>query len=191
MAVAGYGLQGASVLGDYKGQLPNGRGTVTLFDPTGRTADSLRYGDGFPWPSAADGLGAGESWLPPGLLPLAAHRHRGVSLERYSFQQPGGSVANWGPSPVDGATPGRANTVTGAPPVIALALSVAADSADASALIRSADPVVVRASFSEGTLAGAALQYFVDDSRTHRRDPGQRAVHWNRGRARGALARPG
>ena len=84
---------------------------MALLDAAGTTVDSLRYDDRFPWPVAADALGAGETWLPPALLPLEAHRHRGVSLARVSYDLPTAEVARTGsPPPVDGPTPGRAQS---------------------------------------------------------------------------------
>ena len=41
---------------------------------------------------------------------LDDHRFLGRSLERLNADQPGTLVANWAASPLDGATPGRANT---------------------------------------------------------------------------------
>ena len=70
-AQAAYGLDAQSLHGDWVGQLDNSGGLVVLLDAAGATVDALRYDDRFPWPVAADALGAGENWLPPELLPLA------------------------------------------------------------------------------------------------------------------------
>ena len=37
---------------------------VALLGAAGAVVDLVRYDDGFPWPVAADALGAGETWLP-------------------------------------------------------------------------------------------------------------------------------
>jgi hypothetical protein len=43
--------------GNYLGELSNGGERLTLLDPVGNLADSVRYGDSGDWPVAADGLG--------------------------------------------------------------------------------------------------------------------------------------
>jgi hypothetical protein len=162
LAVSSYGLSSAGVVGDYTGQLDNGGGTLRLLDPLGAVVDEVTYDDRFPWPVAADAFGAGEAWLAPSLLPLGSHQYRGVSLERVSYTHPTGQVSNWVPSPVDGPTPGRANTVTGTPPPIVEILT--ATPVSGQMLIRSADTVTIRAGFSPyGTVANVRLEHFVDD----------------------------
>lgn len=120
---ATWGLDPAIVAGDFAGNLDNGDDTLRLLDPAGVERDRVTYGDNLPWPVAADALGAGEKWLRPELLPLAAHRDRGVSLERVNLMLPADDPANWVPSPVDGATPGAANAgAAEQPDAIVLAL---------------------------------------------------------------------
>jgi hypothetical protein len=93
-------------------------GLLVLLNAAGGVVDSVGYDDRFPWPIAADALGASDNWLRPALLPLTAHQYRGISLERVSYDLPSNEVANWVPSTLDGATPGRANTQTGTPAAI-------------------------------------------------------------------------
>jgi hypothetical protein len=107
--VPAYQLTAGGVVGNYDGELDNGGEKVTLSDGAGKLIDTAAYDDAFPWPVSADALGAGDEWLAPALLPLEQHRFMGRSLER-TGTGPGTSAASWFPSPVDGATPGRANT---------------------------------------------------------------------------------
>ena len=146
-----WGLDPAIVLGDYTGTLDNGGDVVRLLDAGGGEADLVGYRDEFPWPVAADALGAGEKWLRPEQLPLEAHRHRGHSLERLSLDLSATEVANWAPSPLDGATPGRANANRAdPPPPVAIALARVGDN--------------LRINFSPtGTLAAVELEWFVDN----------------------------
>ena len=162
LSVASYALNPGATLGDYTGQLDNAGGLLVLLNAAGGVVDSVGYDDRFPWPIAADALGASDNWLPPALLPLTAHQYRGVSLERVSYDLPANEVANWVPSPLDGATPGRANTVTGTPPAIVETLT--AGPVNGQPLIRSSDEVIVRAGLSaRGTPSDVRLEYFVDD----------------------------
>ncbi len=151
-ATAGvWGLDPATVLGDFTGNLDNGDDTVRLIDPTGVVMDSVRYRDELPWPIAADAMGAGEKWLSPAVLPLEAHQHRGYSLERVNLELPAGDPANWVTSPLDGATPGRANAGAAAQPApIALA-------------VEQADGTVAALLSSHPTLGAVELEWFVDD----------------------------
>jgi hypothetical protein len=146
-----WGLDPAIVLGDYTGTLDNGGDAVRLVDAAGNGVDVAGYRDEFPWPVAADALGASEKWLRPEQLPLEAHRHRGHSLERLSLEVPGTEVANWAPSPLDGATPGRANTERAdAPPPVPIALDRIGDD--------------LHVDFAPtGTLGAVELEWFVDD----------------------------
>jgi hypothetical protein len=108
--VPGYGLdENSELLGDFQGTLDNGGDKVALIGADGQGVDSMSYDDDAPWPAGADALGAQEEWLADELLPLEQHRYRGISLERVSFDVPSGELANWAPSPVDGATPGKPN----------------------------------------------------------------------------------
>jgi spore coat protein CotH len=158
-AVPGYGLHRDELLGDYQGELGNDGGTVALVDATGADADAVKYDDRWPWPAGADGLGAGEAWLPAEQLPLLAHRGRGRSLERYSFSVSGRELRNWEASPLDGATPGRPNHATGEPPAAVTALSA---TAPGGAAIDEDQPVSISAALSEGAVSDLAVEYFVD-----------------------------
>ena len=81
-AVASYGLKVGDLLGDYTGQLDNGKGVVSLSDAAGAGVERVAYSDEFPWPVAADALGAGESWLSADNLP-----NLGVMLcEYYAYR---------------------------------------------------------------------------------------------------------
>lgn len=146
-----WGLPPGAVLGDFAGNLDNGDDTIRLVEASGVTHDKVTYGDALPWPIGPDALGADDKWLPPAVLPVAAHQHRGYSLERISLALPADDVANWAPSPLDGATPGRANASAAAilPPI---ALAVARVGADVQVEL-SAHPA----------LGAVELEWFVDD----------------------------
>jgi hypothetical protein len=159
------------VLGDYAGALDDGGGRLVLLDASGATVDAVVWDDEFPWPLAADALGAGESWFEElAWFPaadarhnLAAHKYLGHSLERVSFSVPAAQVANWTVSPLDGATPGRPNAVTGAPPAIVEQLSVGAQATPDNPVIAAQAPVVVRARLTAGSpIANVAVEYWVE-----------------------------
>jgi hypothetical protein len=160
----------AQVLGDYTGALDDGGGRVGLYDAAGAAVDNVVYDDKFPWPLAADALGAGDgwfeenAWFPPGdpRKDLAAHRYLGHSLERVSMTVPGVEVSNWAPSPLDGATPGRASTLGGAAPAIVEELAVSPDGDPSSAVIRASDKVRLRARLGGGAVAKVEVEYYVD-----------------------------
>ena len=164
-AVTAYGLTAASLHGDYARELDNGGGQVILLDPRGAAVDRVQWDDGFPWPLAADGMGAGAAWLPAAWLPLEQHRHRGVSLERIAPELPGLEVASWAPSPLPpagpGPSPGRANRASGPPPAIVEALTAAPLSGER--LVRASDEVAIRVRLSPGAAADPQVEYFVDD----------------------------
>ena len=67
------------VYGPYVGELPNGGGEILLVKNDGRLADRIRYNDGFPWPSVADGGLAGND----------------ISLSRICTEESGDSPSNW------------------------------------------------------------------------------------------------
>jgi hypothetical protein len=163
LKIAAYGLRDADILGAYDGELDNGRGRVVLVDDRGAVADMVAYRDEMPWPLGADALGAAESWLQPAKRPLARHQYMGHSLERASFDVPATEVANWVPSPLDGATPARPNKAAGPPPAIVESFAAFPRRGEAE-LIRKDDEVVVRARFSAlGRIAAVAVEWFVDD----------------------------
>ncbi len=140
-----YGLDPATVLGPYEGQLDNGGGQITLADELGQQVESALYDDAFPWPIGADALGAGEAWLPPDWR--GNHQSKGRSLERVSFDASGAQPSTWTASPIDGATPGAANSVRGEPLRIVERLEVTDG--------------LVRVELSRP--GPATLEYFVDD----------------------------
>jgi hypothetical protein len=157
--VPGYKLDAASLLGDYDGELDNGGERITLSDGGGKLVDEAAYDDAFPWPASADALGAGDEWLAPAVLPLDQHRFMGRSLER-AGTGPGTAATSWLASRLDGATPGRPNTVSGEPPGLVSTLAIAGETAGTT--IRPGDAVIVRATFSKGVEA-PVLEFFVDD----------------------------
>lgn len=164
LTISNYQVNPSLVLGDYAGELDNGGGTVTLQSANGIATDSLAYDDGFPWPIGADALGADDDWL--GLLPTplnkAAYQFRGRSLERVSYDVPASEISNWVPSPLDGPSPGRANSLSGAPPTIVTSKLTRWSGADS--LIRAGDTVKLSFGLSTlGSFANPQLEYFVDD----------------------------
>ena len=167
LALSQYQLNPLQVVGNYDGQLSNSGETITLQRPDGSRADEVAYDDTFPWPSAPDAFGLGRSWLDDSLLPLEQHQYLGISLERASCDQLSSRAANWFASPIDAATPGRANTrqLPEPPPVVeTLAAAPAGMPSGSSATIGSTDSVALTASFSElGALAGVQIEYFVDE----------------------------
>ncbi|MEZ5302091.1 MAG: lamin tail domain-containing protein [Verrucomicrobiales bacterium] len=56
---------GATILGDWSGQLRNGSERIVLTDATGNPADAVRFRDGKPWPEAADGGGSSLELVNP------------------------------------------------------------------------------------------------------------------------------
>jgi hypothetical protein len=161
-AIKEYGLAPSALFGDYGGELSNGKGKVSLLDARGTVVDAVAYGSRFPWPTGADALGAEGNWLPPELQP-EKHQYRGRSLERYDFTVPAGEIANWDVSPLDGATPGRRNSLSGPPPPVAETLA-AAPQGNPDGIIRAADRVAIRAAFSaRATVRDPQVEYYVDD----------------------------
>ncbi len=163
LAVTSYKLSSARVVGNFEGSLSNGGERVGLLDAAGKSADEVVYSDSFPWPAGADALGGSETWLPPENLPLDAHKFRGRSLERIAVSAPSGDPANWAPSPLDGATPGRPNASAGVPAAIATHLEVHA-TGRTDAFIRANQAPLVSMRFSRlGPATAPAIEYFVDD----------------------------
>lgn len=160
LSVPRYALGAASVIGDYRGQLDNGGATVALLDGTGRVVDSVSYDDDAPWPMGADAFGAQEAWL-PALAPFSSHAFMGRSLERIDPKQSGTLPQNWDASAVDGATPGKANGVSGAMPRVVLSTSSAPEGSR-EGLIRAGSGVRIRAVLSEGGDAPVELEYRLD-----------------------------
>ncbi len=163
VAVAAYGLDAATVNGDFTGDLDNGGELVRLEDHAGKIVDEFTYDDRFPWPIGADSLGASDGWLPASALPLEKHRYMGRSLERVSYQIAASEVANWVASPIDGPTPGRKNNLDGAPPAIVTEI-VARVAGRADDIVKAEESVVLRVRFSTiGKVAAPAVEWFVDE----------------------------
>ena len=164
VGVASYGLSATELLGDYAGELDNGGAVINLVDNKNTQVDSLEYHDAFPWSIGADGLGADDEWLAqlPNPIKQADHQYKGISLQRVSPDVPSREIANWVPSPLDGASPGRANTLSGVPPTIVERKLVTP--ASGNLLIRSADTVKISVVFSNHLpIRSPQLQWFVDD----------------------------
>lgn len=160
LAVAKYALAPESVIGDYEGELDNGGARVSILDKNGVVQDVVEYGDGAPWPIGADAFGAQQEWL-PALGSYDTHQYMGRSLERYSPSLPSSDPRNWEASPVDGATPGKPNSVSGEPPAIVLNVSAVAESNNGTN-IASTDRVRVTATLSEGKVSNVELEYRLD-----------------------------
>ncbi len=159
LAIANYGLKDADVLGDYEGELNNNGSTVALLDEKGQPVDSVKYDDKSPWPIGADAFGGGESWLPK-LAPFKSHQYMGRSLERFSTDLPASDPRNWEASPVDGATPGRENSVKGEPPAIVMGHE--AQPGGMPGIIKSSHMIVVSAKLSAGKASDLAVEFRVD-----------------------------
>ncbi len=71
-------------LGPWKGKLKHSGETVTLKDAKGAVVDSVKYGVGFPWPVAADGLGSSLELIHP-----AMDHHAGSSWRASGQTKPG------------------------------------------------------------------------------------------------------
>jgi hypothetical protein len=163
-AIPSYGLNVGSIFGNYARTLDNGGEKVALVSASGQGVDSVSYDDDFPWPSGADALGADDDFLPASLLPLTNHQYRGISLERVSIDAPSSEVANWSPSPLDGATPGRANASARATLLPIVADKNVQPTTGGGPLIRSTNQVLIQARFAPTSPAGVVdFQYFVDD----------------------------
>ncbi len=172
LAVAKYNLAplAGQVVGDFAGALDDGGGRIVLTDAVGATVDQAAYDDKFPWPLAADSFGAGDGWFsePEWFGPndpralFAPHQNLGHSLERVNFAVPAAEIANWIASPLDGASPGRANSASGAPPVIVEELSAVAAGQAMPGFIRESDKVVIRARLSAGTVTNLAVESYLE-----------------------------
>ena len=173
LAVPGYGLdENSELLGDFQGTLDNGGDKVALIGADGQGVDSMSYDDDAPWPAGADALGAQEEWLADELLPLEQHRYRGISLERVSFDVPSGELANWAPSPVDGATPGKQNASARERPLPVVAETLVGAVGSADPLIRANEEVRVQVRFTPALPTGSVrLESFVDAIMTDDEEP--------------------
>jgi hypothetical protein len=171
LAVAKYALDPKVVVGNYEKELDNGSGRLVLADAAGKTIDQLTYNSRFPWPIGPDALGAGDDWLAsrPGVGKASTHRFMGISLERVSAEVVSAELANWAPSPLDGATPGKPNASAGAPlPVVEAltALPMGRDLGD----ITATDMVKVSARFSAlGSVKSPEIELWIEDWKTGER----------------------
>jgi hypothetical protein len=83
-------------LGSYRGELGNGGDKLVLMDSSGRELEAVRYETRFPWPVAADALGAADSWLGEQHTlygQRALQTTRGYSLHRLAFEGVGGDAS--------------------------------------------------------------------------------------------------
>lgn len=159
-AVAVYSLRESDLLGPYTGQLSNQGETIRLLNAEAETVDSVSYSAEFPWPVAADALGADEEWT--GINPLD-YQYRGRSLERVSFSAPSNDPANWVASPLPGnPSPGQPNAAGPYLKPVVVQLHVA-QAADGQRLIRRSQPVRIDCAFSSSALSNVRLEYFVDN----------------------------
>ncbi len=160
-----YGVAAASVLGPYVGHLGNSGDNVRLSDNSGVTKDQVNYSSSFPWPTAADALGAQERFT--GLKNIT-YQYKGRSLQRVSVTSPGNDPANWLASPLlPGPTPGGAQAVSlGVPKPIVIGQNVVQDS-DGEEIVRANEPARVTATFSSTeSLTGVQVEFFQDDVNT-------------------------
>ena len=67
---------GKDALGKWKGKLKGGGESIVLLDAKGAVADQVKYGVGFPWPTAADGEGASMELVHPAMEHLAGSSWR-------------------------------------------------------------------------------------------------------------------
>ena len=152
-----WALEAATLLGDYTGELDNGKETLWLLDGDGAEIDKLTYDDDAPWPVAADALGAGDDWLDPALLPLDTHRYKGYSIERINFALPTSEAATWAPSLLDGSTPGKANASAAA-----VAPAIVLDRERTAGPAGGMDELVATLS-PQGPADAVEVEWFVDD----------------------------
>jgi len=187
-AVAEYGLEAASLLGPYERELDNGGDKIALLGPGGQGIDSLDYDDDAPWPAGADALGAQEEWLAPELLPLETHQYRGISLERVSYSVPSGELANWAPSPLDGATPGKPNASARAEPDPVVQDTLVRAVGSNADLIRADEQVLVQARIGPKAPSGPVeLEHFVDLIMTPGEEPVEKTPMFDDGAGGGDL----
>ena len=130
-----------------------------LLNDKGAVVDTVKYDDASPWPVGADAFGAQDEFL---AADLAGDKHvfMGRSLERWSYTVPATEARNWEASPVDGATPGRANSISGEPPAIALEVTARPEGVDG--LIKKSHKVRIAAKLSSGAVKDLRVEYFVD-----------------------------
>lgn len=158
-----YALEPSMVFGPYSGRLGNGGGeTVRLRTRDGVVSDAMNYGSSFPWPSAADALGASERWTK---TVASQTQYRGRSLERVSPSEASSSIANWKASVFPGnPTPGRPNSTRAAELFPVVERHALAQSVDGSFPIRDKQNSRVDVLFSSALgLGKVRLEYFVDE----------------------------
>ena len=139
--IAKHSLAPNTVIGPYLGELPNGGGEILVVKEDGRLADRIRYNDGFPWPSLADGGKAlGD-----------------ISLNRNCIKEPGDSPSNW--AALSMPTPGsyEINQASCTPSILLLNTGT-----EPQLVTRQIRPAVY-AEFSESGPLEAFLEYWIDD----------------------------
>ncbi len=156
-----YSLNAAEVLGPYSGYLGNGSDTVRLRDAAGNAVDAVTYDSKFPWPAAADALGAQDRFTG---LSATNYQYKGRSLQRVSVTWPSGDPANWLASPLSGPTPGAAQAVTRTIPKPVVVAQSAVQSSDGAVIVRANQTVTVNCTYSAtNSLSSVTLEYFVDN----------------------------
>ncbi len=129
------------ILGPYLKGLPNGGGEIIVVRQDGRLADRVRYDDGFPWPSLADGgLGTDD-----------------VSLQRICLEGPGDDPGNWRiaktPNP---GTEAAVGSPCLAPPLVRSTGTIPAR------VTASTEPILF-AEFSNEQPNSVSVEYWIDD----------------------------
>lgn len=156
-----YGLDVATVLGGFTGQLGNNSDSVQLRDASGTARDAVTYDSKFPWAGGADALGAQDRFTG---LSSANYQFKGRSLQRVSVTAPANDPANWLASPLSGPTPGGPQAVTRAVPKPVVIAQSAAQTSDGAVVIRANQTVTVNCTWSSTvSLSGVEVQYFLDD----------------------------
>ncbi len=171
LEVTKYAVDGTLVLGDYTGQLDNGSGVIRLGDANRQVVDAVAYKSKFPWPMGPDALGAGDDWVAAKFGKSETHRYMGMSLERVSVDLASGEIANWGPSALDGATPGRPNSIASAvllPTVSGVSVAPVGKPEMPAA---PADKVQITVTFSGGTVRSADIEYWIEDPNAAKKTP--------------------
>ena len=156
-----YGLVPATVLGPYTGTLGNSGDTVRVSDASGQSVDAVTYSAQFPWPGAADALGASDRFTG---LTSSNYQYKGRSLQRVSVTWPSGDPANWLASPLTGPSPGAAQAVTRTVPKPVVIAKSAVQTADGAVLVRAGNAVTVNCAYSSvSNLSSVTLEYFIDN----------------------------
>ncbi len=154
------GLSG--VAGPYDGKLSNSSDTIVLSDSNGNILDQVSYSSAFPWPGAADAMGASDEFT---LLNSDNYQYKGRSLQRIQPNGPPNDPSNWQASAVGSSpTPGAANAVM-EPAGLPVAVSVGAvQSNNDSPTIRAAATVRINCALtSTAGIGGLQVETFVEN----------------------------